>query len=585
MKRLSFFGQGLLLLLLTVLLAGCTGDLPGEMAAGEVTVSPMTAEPVSAEPSPAGTPPAPANIDTAPITESKHDREPGYMAAFKTRALSVDGFLLQLEDRIYEETLLRSCAEKLRRDLTSASDAVESPPEPVTVYLVERTIDGIPAAVGTHVFCTPEDVETGAYREMLLAAAYNLSRPWQQIGLAEVIFGDEDAASGDAALRAYYTDGTHALTVTCAPVFFTPLLSEEETIRAARQTARSLTAYLLKNEGFSEFCGTGDLSRILPAWQEQIGLPVPLTLPEKSEILSEIELSARSGYLCVLNVRNFSICLSQDSWLVEPAGLCDWLCRFFAGMEPVLERIRSEASSIYEIAVQHFEEPIEIYFAPPTSITIAYPYANQIYLSKDDAIWHEMVHLLLEMALPELRWENEAIAEHFSYPATSHYSPVDYLSNGFDAYLDFFAEESQKEAEADDLIFHRSVWNLYQLFRDPALTEHDDLEASCRAYGISSLLLDGNIRRTQVRKKYDLSVASKVEKQSGAKDADGNALTYPESLAVFEYLAATYGTDAVVKAHIDGIPLEEAFGITYPELFAAAKAYYVTLYADQLVTG
>jgi hypothetical protein len=429
-------------------------------------------------------------------------------------------------------------------------------------------------------------VENGAYREMLLAAAYGLSLPWQQVGLAEVIYGEADAASLDAALRAYYADAEHRYTASCSPLFLSPLLSDKETVRAARQTARSLTAYLLEEVGFSGFCAAGHPAAILPDWQKQLGLTVTLDLPEGNEFADEIELSHRDGYLCVLNVRNFSVMLSEKSWLLEPVGLYTWFCSFSSGMDLVLDRIRTEAPSSLETAMQHFAEPIEIYFIDSYSMTYTYPVSNQINLSKADAVWHEMVHLLLEEPIryPGLGWENEAIAEHFSYPATTFYAPTTYVSEGYDAYLDFFADVgvSGKEAEADDLVFHQSVWNLYQTFRDPELTDRDDLEAYCRAYGICSLVLDGQIERTQRRNLYDMSVAAKRSAGSGSKDTDGNALTYPESLVVFEYLAEVCGMDAAVDAHISEISLEEAFGVSYPELFAAAKEYYISLYADQM---
>ena len=96
--------------------------------------------------------------------------------------------------------------------------------------------------------------------------------------------------------------------------------------------------------------------------------------------------------------------------------------------------------------------------------------------------------------------------------------------------------------------------------------------------GISSLILDGKIDRTQVRKKYDISVASKRGKTPGKKSVDGNALSYPESEVLFEYLAEKYGMDAAVEAYMNGLAPDQAFGISYSELLAEAKAYFTEQY-------
>ena len=212
--------------------------------------------------------------------------------------------------------------------------------------------------------------------------------------------------------------------------------------------------------------------------------------------------------------------------------------------------------------------------------TVTYPLRNEISLSNGGAIWHEMVHLLLEEYVlnADVQWECEAIAEHFSHEAEMKYAPTQYISKGLDAYLEFFADVSGKEATEDDMVFHQLVWTLYQEFIGPEGSENDDLKAFCRAYGISSLILDGKISRTQVRKKYDMSVFSKRGLVPGKKEFDGNALSYPESEVLFDYLAELYGTDEVVDAYLNGLSIEKAFGISYSELYKDAVAHFEELY-------
>ena len=564
------------LLLALLLLWGCTGPAqPENVDTSEAAQT--TAEPAAAlSPEEIG-----AAVDAAPVTEGSHPREEAYLAAFQTHSLALAPFTLHMENRIYEEAALRGCAKALWQDLAAAEQAIGAQPAPLTVYLVSQPLGGGPAALDGQVFLSPEDLESSAGREAILQAAYGLRAPWQAAGLQEYLFG----AADEADLKTYYADGNHDLTASCSAIHLSPLLSDPDTVRAARATARSLTAFLMETMGFAGFRETADPGRVLPEWSQRLGLSAPLTLPEKSGAVSGLRLGQKSGTICTLLLDNYTVELYQDSWLLDPDGLYAWFCDFYAGMDLVMEQIRAEAPSAAQLAEEKLAEPIRIVFTDENSTTVTYYLRNEVYLSRPDAIWHEMLHLLLEPSNPELDWMAEAVAEHFRYDATARYAPVRYISDGFEAYLDFFrsADLEHREAEEDDLVFHRSVWNLYNVLKDPALTDYDDLGAYARAYGISSLLLDGTIQRTQVRMKYDRPVDYVPGGQNDTpKETEGNGLSYPQAVAVFEYLAEQQGMDEAVMAYLEGKPTDKAFDISYPDLFTAAVAHYRELYGEHM---
>ena len=93
--------------------------------------------------------------------------------------------------------------------------------------------------------------------------------------------------------------------------------------------------------------------------------------------------------------------------------------------------------------------------------------------------------------------------------------------------------------------------------------------------------MDEKIERTQYRTKYDRSIAGKRGEKCGGKNTDGNALSYPESEVLFDYLASVYGMDAAVDTYMKGLSLEKAFGISYPALLEEAKGYYAGRYEIQ----
>lgn len=520
---------------------------------------------------------------TETITEGRHDREEGYMASFQTHLLSSEGFTLHMENKIYDEDALRRAAQALRDDLAALEKAAGVKPESVTVYLVKQTPDGCCTVLSTKVFCSLGDFVSGAYREALAGAAYALPCAWQRVGLAELVFGEEISLR----LQDYYAGGAHALTASCSAIHFSPVLSDEETVSAARATARSLTAFLLECKGFSAFREAEDTGAILPAWADSLGVSPAPCLPEGSAAVAGLRQELRTGCLCVLKVKNFSVMLSENSWLLDPDGLYDWFCGFFAGMDLVMAQIREEAPSALSVAEAHYSEPITIVFADSGSMTYTSPFSNTIELSSATSVWHEMIHLLLEEPMPnkELEWLEEPLAEHFSYRAQAIYAPTRYYSEGYEAYLRFFEEASGAPAQEDDLLFHRQVWDLYQRFLGTDKPENDDPEAYCRAYGIVSLLSEGKLVRTQQRQLYDLSIAAKRGESSGAKKSSGSALSYPESLVIFEYLAERCGTDAVIDAFLNGVPFEKAFGISYPSLYREATTCFAQQYASPEAEG
>ena len=562
------------LLLALLLLGGCAGVPPQRQDGPDGTAAAASGETDFAV--------WEERIETCPVTESKHDREEDYLAVFKTYQLSLEPFSLHMESRIYDESRLRADARTLLHDLEALEEAAGVRPAAVTVYLVKETLGDRPKAVGTQVFSTPEDLESGACREVLCAAAFALPSVWQRAGLTELVFG----AGPHPDLAAYYAQEEHALTASCSALHLSPDLSGGETASAARETARSLTAFLLDTAGFSAFRSAEDPASVLPSWSESLGLSPTPRLLEGSSWAAGLTLESKKGCLCVMRTENFCFVVTEESWITDADDLYRWVCSFFAGMDMVLEQIRAEAPSAARLAEERFAEPVTVRFLDSMSVTCSYPDRNLIDLTKPDAVWHEMVHLLLEETVVRSGqgWQEEALAEHFCYQAETRFAPTRYYSEGYDAYLRFFAEESGREASGDDLLFHQSVWNLYQLFRAPDRTGTDDVEAYCRAYGICSLLLDGTLERTQVRQKYDLSVADKRTQPSGSKELDGEALSYPESLVVFEYLAETCGMDPAVEAFLNGVPLEQAFGIRYPELFLAARDSYAQRYGDQLAS-
>ena len=555
----------IIIALLTVLLAaaplaGCTGNVMPEPTAAptaQVTAAPTEAPAVTPE----------ELVMNASIIEGVHEREEEYSALFSTHALILPGLTVHMENTIYDEANLRECAVKLLSELASAEEATGAEPSEVTVWIVKTTVHFVPETVGEQVFCSLDDIGSDAHRSALMGAAYGLSAEWQRVGLNELVFNE---AADDGSLRGYYASGEHDLTASCSALHLAPYLAGDETADAARRTACSIAQYVIESSGFEAFRETVCTASVLPEWAQSIGLEKAPELPDGAELVTGLNIAPASRWMGVITLENITAFVNDDSFIKTADELYDFFCGYLAGMELVMEQIRTEAPSILPLAEERLGESITIFIRDEMTPTYAYPYQNKIDLGRSDAIWHETVHLLLEPYTDNdrLAWICEGLAEHFSFAATSEYCREYYESSGFEAYLELFEDVSGKEPTEDDMTFHNAVWEIYNELNTGS-GEYDDQGAYSRAYAISSLLLGDRLSRMQIRRIYDVSVALKRNMTAGPRTTDGNQLTYPQAELLLDYMFRHYGADAVIEAYLGGNTADSAIGVTYRELFIA----------------
>ncbi len=522
-------------------------------------------------------------IDRQSFTSGSHEREDGYPGAFRTRVLKTPYFTFQGEEGVCPDEEMRALARKSCTDLYTAKLETGKNPEKVTVYVVAATISGRPQSSGKSVFCTPDDVRNGRYYGALLAAGYGLISEWQEVSLTEMVF---NADAGDEGLEAYYSDPDHALTLSCAAVYLHPETADGAALEAARKTAYSLGMYIRDRRGFDSFCRAGDPGEYLEGWKARKGLESLPELPAGFDRAVRMRLESSAQYRCVLHEGNLTVNVDNDSWAATADELFSWSCAYYAGTDMLMERIRTDLPDLAEEAENRLRtEPLRIRLTEGMfHVSYADSERKEICLSRCDATWHETMHILLRPdfnASPDLRWQQEGLADRFSLFVQSKLAQRDDISRGLDGYRETFREITGTEEGTDDAVFHRSVWNIYQALKDPEAETYDDLEAYGRAYGICSLLLP-DLHREQFRILYDGSVNSKVGEETPDKRLNGNGLNYSESMVMMEYLAGKVGWNQAVINHMSGKSLKEAYGMDYPELFEEMTAYLKTEYGSMI---
>lgn len=555
-------------LLLAGTVIGCSKTTETPEPVSEATTEP-TAEPTAAPVDPI------AEIGEAMITESKHAREDGYKNPFKTHVIDTELVAVHLENGDnYSDETLRALAKTVAADLGAIGAYTGEAPRKSTVYLIWNLLQDRPVLLGDHMICSVQQVETGAYREALIGMALDLPIVWKQIGLSELIFGAPD----DSGLAAYYRDEAHMRVASCAAVYCQDGFADAETVAAARNTAASITAYLLETGGIDALRKAVSTADALPAWAERHGIETAFTLPDGHEQAAYLTVynDRKPGHLCVLEGCGYVFTVNEGCFAETPDEAYDFVCRFLYGAGIVLDQIREESPTLATIAEQHAGEPIRVNLIPDqTQSGMSYGSLNEISLAYSGAAWHELIHALL-MKRDGALWINEAIAEHFSRRARSLAMPVEECTDFDDRYASDTAEMTENE-----LAFWKVCWGIYLAERAEDAAVPPTLysrSVDCRAIGIAELLSSDDPTDWG----QDFSVGAAAGRKTGDVTEDGNALSYFEATVLLEYLFGICGTETIAAGFMNGKPIEEICSKSYPELYRDCVAYYTEKYGDLL---
>ncbi len=554
------------------LLFGCSGTTQNNLTSD--THSPATAE--TANPTPEPTPDPAAMIAEAEIKTGRHEREEGYPNPFKTHYIDTPYAVIHLmEGDAYSDERLRALAGTVVSDALQIGTVTGEKPAKVTVYAVWNLLQDRPAVLGDHMICSAEQLENGAYREALCGICFDLPIPWKQVGLCEIVFGTPD----EGRLKEYYADKEHALSASCAAVYFLPEVAGEETADAARKTAVSMTRYLLENGGLEALRKIVSTAEILPQWAAELGIETPPTLPDGHK-----RAAAMTAYrdrtprrVCVLKIENFTVRLNEGG----PAGTADELytfaCQMLYGLDLELQMIREQSPIFAETADRRAKEPIVITLSDdPTQSGISTGSQYEINLVNRYAVWHELIHALLwTNGTNMLVWMQEGLAEHFSRSAASMVIAEPEL----ESLADWFPDSTGMNEE--EFAFWTAVFRVYAAVRgeDEAVSSelYDDW-AYRRALAICELFLPYDPYEGH---KY-ASVNGVRGDKADAEVSDGNALSYEEAMVMLEYLFDVYGTDTIADCMMNNRTLSETCGKDYPALYADCIAYLRETYGPLL---
>ena len=541
---------------------------PSGQPAGQ-TVSPAETAPAAQTEEPEG----------YEIFEGYHARWESYSSAFATQAISSKGLTVHYAKLICEEQALISAYEKLRQAFEQAEEKLGQAPGETVVYVVSQ-VNSTRPVFGNIAYCTPEELESGRGVAAAIGAGWDLSEQWKREAVYEYVFGGETDESG---LKEFFSQPENALAASLSPLFMDEELAGEETASMVRRAAASFASFVIGSHGFAALHDCPDPALLMPEWLGAIGVPESIALPDGAAAAADMTVSrGRRGP--VLEFGAFTVNANEEGFAHTADELYTLCCSLAQTAELLTERFERETPLLYTRIADKLGEGVSITLTDfDTSSSYAYPYRGEISLSQPWPAPHELVHVLLwEDACPdETRWVTEALAEHYSLEAQGEAFPQYDLQGGFEGYREFFRELSGAEETEDDLAFHRAVWSIYEKLRsDEAVSEgRDDPDAYEFAYGIAQLLLP-ELDRKQIRFMYDRTVGWGYGFKDGSKESAGNNLSYPESRAVFEYLAGLFGAEKLTADQIAGKTTQQSTGMSWQEILAGAREHYGELYGS-----
>lgn len=524
-------------LVLLILLAGCTG---------------------------AKQQPAYAIPETASFEPGEHPRDDNYAAVFKTYHTENDAFSLDIERGIYAEDVAADLYSVVRADLLEIADTFELLVQP-ELFVVQVTATGRIVATGNQIFCTASEVESGEYRRALVAAALGLTEPWKIEGAATLVFDTGAGRPDDAKLRAYYSDSQNLDTLSLFGAYFYEKIADQATIDIAKETARSLTKFIIDQHGADAFVASSFSDGYRQEWLHAIGVDEAFALDQNYSYLEGAVFSASARMPMIIQIDNITFnylenwseeWLGDEVFLCTPAGICWTLRTFFTDIENLMRYIEAEAPLHYERIQANWHRPLNYTFG--ATATLAKGKAGVTTIAYYSHLIHETIHMLVFDAYGDNAqwWKDEGIAEYLSN--------MPYLTIKRENLYALFMERAPSD-DADTARFTELVHAYYVSVKGslPSSFEAHDNGAMDSAVGVVSL--------GYPKLKPDISSVlwPVAQKRAGSSRAQGVDLNYPEAHLFIEYLVQRFGLDRVLEfCFTANADYEAMFGESYDDLFA-----------------
>lgn len=493
------------------------------------------------------------------IKEGRHYRTEQYAADFKVFTITTGYGAVHMEQKFFAEDALQDAAFQIEEDMAVIAEKTGGKLRPVELYVVGQTISGQPQNSEGHVYCTMQDISSGAYRQALVTEVYGLTMLWQSVGLSRFIF--EEPTDIASLLKDCAETDHHIFSL--FPAYFVHAFCDADTIQLVQKLSQSVTESFLQNNSLEEYICLETAEPAVQLWACMNQMEIP-AFPEGYEEVSHLaisSISAETVTLCAdMDMNRFSFELRPTDWICTAEEYYSFLCRFYDGYEMLLQGMRELLPSAYEQVQKNANAATRVVFTDSTEQTKVNSLASKLSIGDPDSIWHELCHVLLPRGLSlngEDVWLSEGLSNWFAAELETAYGMI--RREAMYVYL----TDPTVFRDVDSVAVEQQACIIacYEQFAPlPARSMDIDAGALYRACGITTLLHNELDNENGLPMNGYSVDGTKRTKRIGKT---GNTLTYPEAMLAIDYLAEQYGIDTVVSGFLAQEPFEKWYGMTY----------------------
>lgn len=496
---------------------------------------------------------APTADSSAPVFKGggTHSRMEGYDQVFTYLSASNDVFTLNIQTKLFDEAQAALLWQTVADDLETVAHMLPVAQTAPELYIVQAPLHGV-ERIGEYVYCTAEDVESGAYREALVCAMldYEPNDWWKTNALTAYTFG---RTADEAALRAYYEQSEDMDILSLFPAYFVEEFASEDELNLARKTALSLTTYIIGQHGAEAFLEESGKD-YRQEWLTSLDVERTYADPYEESFEGYSYTSSADYPLIVTTERQdvfYMLPLPDD--VDTPKAIRDFLYLGKKGMAAIFEGIKENAPDYYQILLDNYNRPIRYYFKLGQGVSSAHFQADKVELTVGniEVFLHETIHVIIPPLLPNGigLWRYEGIADYLPYM----FAKAELYREGDLLYAINFARVFGESGEYNAFYteFFAKIGEAYLRHADrPAAPEALDLKLYFECW-YEAALLDPQFN----------SALAYIPKSD---------LTFSEANLLTEYLIDKYSLSEYLRYCFAGgeITFEDMFGMTFEQALA-----------------
>lgn len=516
-----------------------------------------------------------ARAEGQPVfAEETHTSTLEYLQYFKVQAAHEPLFSLSMEDAIFTPEAGEALLAKIGEDMAAIAQLRGGAPSMPSIFVVKKPVNGSMQRVEERIYCTAEDVFSGAYHLYLTQAALTLDDLGLSTGVSAYLLGRQ---ADNEKLRAYYEAAENLDILSLHPAYFIDDFTDESIRALAAETSLSRAAFVIETEGLASLLDEERQEALTEGWLRSIGLdrkyedPYEEALSGYTFFVSQNEkkhpLSARTAEGDIFHFQRI------EHHLESPIDIKTALLEMELERTRMLAIIEAEAPDFLEEIRERSMVPITCYFDSTVTYCHTYPSVGRMHLMYPADYGHELAHLLI---LPYYStyyndfWKYEGIARYLSFRSVCAEA---YLQEHIDTIAHF--EDVLVELEQWQVEHLANVRDLYLSHREmPTSTEDIDIEMYYQVYVEAGILcpVEGMPHESlqSFYKAYQISL----------KSEGGNELSSLEAFSLTRFLIREYSLSTFLSyCQNPNILFDDIFGIPYAE----AKEQWLTSIRNEVV--